>query len=91
VNVCSYTATLIGEHLMRTFSVICALMALSLASASAETKGSSSSKQFAPGQRQTEPGDAKRFAPGQKQNSPGDAKDFAPGQQGSTTPKKKSK
>ena len=74
---------------MRTIPVICALLAVSIASASAEPKGPSS-KQFAPGQLQTEPGGAKSFAPGQKQTSPGDAKTFAPGQQG-TPPQKKSK
>ena len=40
--------------------------------------------QFAPGQKQTDPGTAKQFAPGQKQTDPGTAKKFAPGQQ---TPK----
>jgi hypothetical protein len=38
-------------------------------------------KEYAPGQRQKEPGDAKKFAPGQKQKEPGQAKEFAPGQQ----------
>jgi len=37
--------------------------------------------QFAPGQKQTDPGTAKPFAPGQKQTDPGTAKKFAPGQQ----------
>ena len=41
--------------------------------------------QFAPGQKQTDPGTAKQFAPGQKQTDPGTAKKFAPGQQ---TPQK---
>jgi hypothetical protein len=37
-------------------------------------------KKYAPGQKQTEPGEAKKFAPGQKQKTPGGAKKFAPGQ-----------
>jgi hypothetical protein len=40
-----------------------------------------SAKEYAPGQRQKEPGDAKKFAPGQRQNEPGQAKEYAPGQQ----------
>jgi hypothetical protein len=41
---------------------------------------SSGSSQFAPGQ-QDRSGSAKEFAPGQKQTDPGTAKNFAPGQQ----------
>jgi hypothetical protein len=40
-----------------------------------------SSKQYAPGQRQKEPGQAKKYAPGQRQKEPGQAKEYAPGQQ----------
>jgi hypothetical protein len=36
---------------------------------------------YAPGHRQTEPGQAKKFAPGHLQQNPGDAKKYAPGRQ----------
>ena len=60
---------------------------LTLTAASAET--SKSSKDSAPGQKQTTPGTAKDFAPGQKQTTPGTAKGSAPGQQDKNAPKKK--
>jgi hypothetical protein len=65
---------------MRSLVVIGAVLALTLTQASAESKGGGA-KEFAPGQRQTEPGSAKKYAPGQKQKKPGQAKKFAPGQQ----------
>jgi hypothetical protein len=36
---------------------------------------------YAPGHKQTEPGQAKKFAPGHLQQNPGDAKNYAPGRQ----------
>jgi hypothetical protein len=73
---------MMGEFRMRSFVIVAAALALLLTPAAGEPKGSQSSKQYAPGQRQKEPGQAKKFAPGQRQKNPGDAKKFAPGQQG---------
>jgi hypothetical protein len=67
---------------MRSFVIVAAALGLLLTPAAGEPKGTQSSKQYAPGQRQKEPGQAKKYAPGQKQKNPGDAKKFAPGQQG---------
>ena len=64
---------------MRSLIVFGIVAGLSLSPVMAEP--SNSAKDFAPGQKQKEPGDAKKFAPGQKQKEPGDAKKFAPGQQ----------
>ena len=50
---------------------------------------SSGSSQYAPGQKQTDPGTAKDVAPGQKQTDPGTAKDYAPGQQDNPSANKK--
>jgi hypothetical protein len=44
-------------------------------------QSNNSASQYAPGQKQKNPGDAKKYAPGQKQKEPGQAKDYAPGQQ----------
>ena len=63
------------------------LLAGTQAALAQDNKGgspNSGQSQFAPGQKQTEPGTAKDFAPGQKQNEPGTAKKFAPGQQEKT-------
>jgi hypothetical protein len=38
-----------------------------------------SASKYAPGQRQTTPGQARDFAPGQRQKHPGQASQFAPG------------
>jgi hypothetical protein len=65
---------------MRSVVVIGAVLALTLTQASAEPKGGGA-KEFAPGQKQTQPGSAKKYAPGQRQKKPGQAKKFAPGQQ----------
>jgi hypothetical protein len=66
---------------MRAFLVAAALTGMVVATAMAETRGQDGAKEFAPGQRQTKPGEAKKFAPGQRQKEPGQAKKFAPGQQ----------
>jgi len=67
---------------MRSFVIVAAALGFLLTPAAGEPKDNQSSKQYAPGQRQKEPGQAKKYAPGQKQKNPGDAKKFAPGQQG---------
>jgi len=61
-----------------------AVLGLAMSPALAQQQPDNSAKQYAPGQKQKEPGDAKKFAPGQKQKEPGQAKDFAPGQQQNT-------
>jgi hypothetical protein len=70
---------------MRLVLLIGSILAASVSLAAAESKG----QPTAPGQKQTQPGDAKTFAPGTLQTKPGEAKKFAPGQQDKTTPKKK--
>jgi hypothetical protein len=65
---------------MRLLIAIGAVLALTLTQAAAESKGGGA-KEFAPGQKQTQPGGAKKYAPGQKQKKPGQAKKYAPGQQ----------
>jgi hypothetical protein len=47
------------------------------------------SSEYAPGQKQTDPGTAKNYAPGQKQTDPGTAKNYAPGQKDNPSAGKK--
>jgi hypothetical protein len=70
---------------MRIALLTAAVLALAVPPVLAQQQPDNSAKQYAPGQRQKEPGDAKKFAPGQKQKEPGQAKKYAPGQQQNTT------
>jgi hypothetical protein len=65
---------------MRSLGLAIAILGISIAQVSAESKGGGASD-FAPGQKQAYPGQAKKYAPGQRQKKPGQAKKYAPGQQ----------
>jgi len=78
---------------MKALGVAAAVLAISARSLAAQQpsknppgQSSNSASQYAPGQKQKDPGDAKKYAPGQKQKEPGQAKDYAPGQQDSRNP-----
>ena len=60
---------------MRSLILASAVVGLLVSPATAEP-----AKKYAPGQKQSEPGQAKKYAPGQKQKTPGGAKTYAPGQ-----------
>jgi type IV secretory pathway TrbL component len=73
---------------MKAVGLAAIILAVSLGSSAAQqpsnksgSQSGNSASQYAPGQKQKEPGDAKKFAPGQKQKEPGQAKEYAPGQQ----------
>jgi hypothetical protein len=72
---------------MKTLGVAAAILAISAGTVMGQLsknpggQSNNSASQYAPGQKQKNPGDAKKYAPGQKQKEPGQAKDYAPGQQ----------
>jgi hypothetical protein len=73
---------------MKVLGLAAIVLAISVGSLAAQQpsknspgQSGNSASQYAPGQKQKEPGDAKKLAPGQKQKEPGQAKEYAPGQQ----------
>jgi len=66
---------------MKALIMAVAVLGMASSSAVAQQYNNDSAKRYAPGQRQTYPGQAKKYAPGQRQKEPGQAKRYAPGQQ----------
>ena len=72
-----------------TVVVLCAPIGAMAQTKKGTPPSSPGSSQYAPGQKQTDPGTAKDYAPGQKQTDPGTAKSCAPGQQDNPSANKK--
>jgi hypothetical protein len=63
--------------------LIAAVLSAFLVPAASSGFAANKGNRYAPGHKQTNPGDAKKFAPGHLQQNPGDAKNFAPGRRNS--------